>query len=82
MKTEKTEQIANEIEAVATHLFIKGLKSTLILFSGLGVFLFIAIFFAFMGQFLLGFAINSILFVILGLTARKYQNKKAKGENK
>jgi uncharacterized membrane protein SirB2 len=82
MKTEKTEQIANEIEAVATYLFIKGLKSTLILFSGLGVFLFIAIFFAFMGQFLLGFAINSILFVILGLTARKYQNKKAKGENK
>lgn len=74
MKTNK--QKANDIGEVVGHLIINGSKVGLILFGGLSVFLFIAIYCAMIGQFALGFAINSILLLALCLVARKIKKKK------
>ena len=81
MNIEKTnKEKANDVAEVMGHMMAKGFKDAFKIFGVLGVFMFVAIYCALLGQFALGFAINSILFIIMALRARKKQNRK--GENK
>lgn len=79
MKTQKTEQIANEIEAVASHFFVKGLKVWGIFFGIATIQISIQVVTAMNGHFELGACINALMNLGILLKLRKY--KKAKGEN-
>jgi hypothetical protein len=80
MKTQNTERIANEIEAVASHFFIKGLKIWGAFFGIVTIQIIIQVVTAMNGHFEIGMCINAIMNVGILLKLRKY--KKSKGENK
>ena len=74
MKTQKTEQIANEIEAVASHFFVKGLKVWGIFFGIATIQISIQVVTAINGHFELGLYKCVSLSILLKL--RKYKKKK------
>jgi hypothetical protein len=76
MKTERTIEIANEIEAVASHFLIKGLKAWGIFLGYATIQITIQVVTAMDGHFEFGMCINAIMNLVVLLKLRKYKKQK------